>query len=74
MLFILGVGLLPFTPAGIDYRTGTEIVTIDANTTIENYTYDTYQNGTIGFVLSVLAFLGFVNVYFNRKGGYEDDS
>jgi hypothetical protein len=67
ILFIAGLIILPATPSGVDYITGKTIQTDSNNITTENILYTTYNNFTIGFVITILSFLGFVNIYFRRK-------
>ena len=70
-LFILAVVLIPGTPFGLEYVTGTNITKL-ADTYIAEDITTSYQDFTFGFFLATASIFGFVNVFLTRR--HEDFS
>jgi len=71
IIFLLGVMIIPNTAGSLDYVTGTNIIETATGFETTDIT-TTYESFTIGFMLAIAAFFGFVQTYFTYKGGYNE--
>jgi hypothetical protein len=70
-IFILGLMLIPINPFGnVEYRTGSNITTNGANTTIQDI-YTQFDNIRLGIYIATLGGLGFASSFSMRKGDQE---
>ena len=72
IIFLLGVMIIPNTFGTLEYVTGVEITETSQGYETTDIT-TTYENFTIGFMLAIAAFFGFVQTYFTHKGGFNDN-
>lgn len=64
--FVLGVG------DTVQYKTADLVNQVNITYSTITYQYATYQNTTLGFMFAVLAFFGWLSIYFDyasRRGG-----
>lgn len=71
IIFTLGVFILGYGDT-LQYKISDTINEVNTTHSVITYQYATYKNTTMGFMFGVLAFFGWLSVYFDyasRRGG-----